>query len=148
VDIALRNPAELVSRLDLASPERLLFVDAPGSLAALAAAARASRPSVESSEADAIRAVKETFDTILIWREERPGSQALLAQAVKRLAPDGALWIVVALRKVIGPRTPAVHRLNLADLKKAFEKSGLSLDREVRVTPWHTAYRFTRPQER
>ena len=142
--IALRNPAELAARLDLVSPERLLLVNVPPSLAALVSLARSGRPPAISSEADAIRAVKETFETILVWREERPGSQALLTHAVKRLAANGALWVVVALRKVTGPKTPAAHRLALADLEKDFDKAGLARDREVRVTPWHVAYRFAR----
>lgn len=145
MDVALRNPAELASRLDLAEPERLLLVDAPDSLASLAGAARPGRPPAETARADAIRSVKEDFDSILLWREERPGSQALLARVARRLNPGGALWVVVALRKVSGPKTPAVHRLGREDLVKALEKTGLVPDREVRVTAWHTAYRFGRP---
>ena len=140
--VALRNPAELASRLELATPERLLLVDVPEPLGELAAAARAGRSTAETAEAEAIRSVKEEFDAILVWREERPGSQTLLARAVKRLAPGGALWVVVALRKVTGPKTPAVHRLGREDLVRALEKTGLVVDREVRVTPWHVAYRF------
>jgi hypothetical protein len=144
--IALRNPAELASRLDLATPERLLLVDVPEPLHALAAAARGGRPTTEITRAQAIRSIKEEFDAILLWREERPGSQALLAHAVKRLARGGALWVVVALRKVTGPTTPAVHRLGLTDLVKALERAGLAQDRGVRVTPWHEAYRFVKPR--
>ncbi len=48
------------------------------------------------------------------------------------------------MKKVQGPRTPAAHRLNLDDLIKAFAKDGLTCDREVRLSAWHTAYRFTR----
>jgi hypothetical protein len=138
------RPNALASRLELAAPERLLLVDVPESLGALAAAARAGRSTAETAEAQAIRSVKEEFDAILVWREERPGSQTLLAHAVKRLAPGGTLWVVVALRKVTGPKTPAVHRLGREDLVKALEKTGLVVDREVRVTPWHVAYRFGR----
>lgn len=142
MDLALRNPAELASRLELAAPERLLLVDAPESLGALATAARAGRPPAETAGAEAIRTVKGQFDTILVWREERPGSQALLAHAAKRLAPGGSLWVVVALRKVMGPKTPAVHRLGREDLVQLLESAGLTPDREARVTPWHVAYRF------
>ncbi|MGH9365857.1 MAG: hypothetical protein ACRD1B_11440 [Thermoanaerobaculia bacterium] len=146
MDIPLRNPAELVSRLGLARPERLLFVDAPDPLVALTGAARIGRPAPETAEGEALRAVKDVFDGILVWREERPGSQALLSGAVKRLAPGGTLWIVVALRKVMGPKTHGAHRLDREDLVKAFSKHGLAYDREVRVTAWHTAHRFVRKE--
>lgn len=142
MDPALRNPADLASRLDLAGPERLLLVGAPASLVALAGRARTGRETAVTVEATAIRAVKEKFDGILVWREQRQGSQSLLAQAVRRLAPGGALWVVVVLRKVMGPKTPAAHRLDREDLVKAFAGEGLTPGREVRVTPWHVAYRL------
>jgi hypothetical protein len=144
VDVPLRNPSELASRLGLAHPERLLFVDAPDSLVALAGAARAGRPALETARGEALRAVKDTFDGILIWREERSGSQSVLSRAVKRLAPGGLLWIVVALRKVMGPKTRGAQRLDREDLEKAFSKDNLAYDGEVRVTAWHTAHRFKR----
>jgi len=65
--------------------------------------------------------------------------------ALKKLAPEGRLWVVTALRKVSGPRTPAIHRMELGDLKKAFEKEGLVNDREARLSAWHVAYRFGKP---
>jgi hypothetical protein len=40
--------------------------------------------------------------------------------------------------------TPAVHRIELPDLVKAFAKDGLAHDREVRVSAWNVAYRFRR----
>ena len=145
MDIALRNPAELILRLELAAPARLLLVGAPESLVSLARSARKDLAPPQTAEAEAFRSVKEDFDGILLWREERPGSEALLRQAVKRLASTGALWVVVALRKVIGPKTPGAHRLDREDLVEALQKAGLGLDREVRVTPWHVAYRFAQP---
>jgi hypothetical protein len=138
----LKNPAELVTRLELAEPERLLLVDAPEELANLLEAARAGPKVTVRAEGDALRAVKETFPAVLVWREHRGGSHAVLDGAVKKLEPGGALWVVTALRKVRGPSTPAVHRLERADLVKAFEKEGLSNDREVRVTAWHVGFRF------
>jgi hypothetical protein len=68
--------------------------------------------------------------------------------AVKRLEPDGILWVVTASKKVRGPTTPAVHRLELSDLVKAFSKEGFTHDREFRVSAWHVAHRFTRRKER
>jgi len=55
------------------------------------------------------------------------------------------LWVVVALRKVTGIRTPAIHRLDRDDVIKAFAREGLLPDREVRVSAWHAAHRFARP---
>ena len=140
---ALKNPGELVGRLELDSPETLLLIDVPEPVADLLRRARAGRETREST-GDAIRAVKETFDAILVWREDRAGSRAVFDGALKRLAPDGVLWAVTAMRKVRGPTTPAVHRLELSDLVKGLGKAGLANDREVRVSAWHVAYRFTR----
>ena len=94
------------------------------------------------STGDAIRAVKDTFDAILLWREDRAGSRAVFDGALKRLEPAGVIWAVTAMRKVRGPVTPAVHRLELSDLVKGLGKAGLAHDREVRVSAWHVAYRF------
>lgn len=138
----LKNPSELVARLELAEPDRLLLVDAPEELAKLLEAARAGPKVTMRAAGDALRAVKETFGAVLVWREHRGGSRSVLDGAVKKLEPGGALWIVTALRKVRGPSTPAVHRLERTDLVRAFEKEGLSNDREVRVTAWHVGYRF------
>ena len=142
MDISLRNPAELATRLELNEPEHLLLVDLPDSLVALAASAREGRPAAETAQADRIRSVKRNFDGIVIWREERAGSQALLEHAMKRLDPGGSLWVIVALRKITGPKTPASHRLDRDDLVKAFAAEGRVPGREVRVTPWHVAYRL------
>jgi hypothetical protein len=138
----LKNPAELVARLELAESDRLLLVDAPEELAKLLEAAREGPKVTVRAAGDALRAVKETFGAVLVWREHRGGSRAVLDGAVKKLEPGGALWVVTALRKVRGPSTPAVHRLERPDLVKAFEKEGLSNDREVRVTAWHVGFRF------
>lgn len=144
VDVPLRNPSELALRLELGAPERLLLIDAPDSLLTLAQSAREGRNPPETVSSDAIRSVKEQFDGILLWREERPGSQSVLAAAAKRLAPGGVLWVVVALRKVTGVKTPAIHRLDREDVIKAFAREGLVADREVRVSAWHAAHRFAR----
>ena len=108
-------------------------------------AAAAPGQSIRSSEARYVRSIKEAFDFILLWQESRVGSRAIFDAALKKLAPGGRLWVVTALRKVSGPRTPAIHRIELADLKKAFEKEGLSNDREARLSAWHVAYRFAKP---
>ena len=148
MDIPLRNPAELATRLELNLPERLLLVDLPDSLVTLAASARAGRSPAETARADRIRSVKQTFDGIVIWREERAGSQALLEHAMKRLEPGGSLWVIIGLRKITGLKTPASHRLDRDDLVKAFAAQGRAPGREVRVTPWHAAYRLETPRHK
>ena len=142
MDAPLRNPAELATRLELQSPERLLLVDLPDALVSLTASAREGRPPAETAKGDRIRSVKQTFDGILIWREERAGSQALLEHAMKRLEAGGSLWVIIALHKITGLKTPASHRLDRDDLVKAFAPQGLVPGRVVRVTPWHVAYRL------
>ena len=142
--IALKNPSALPARLDLERAARLLLVDAPAALADLLAQSRSTDLETRIVEARALSTVKETFDSVLLWREDRVGSRSVLASVVRRVEPGGVLWVVTALRKVIGPRTPAVHRLDLTDLTKGLEPHGLSSDREVRITSWHTAYRFVR----
>jgi hypothetical protein len=130
--------------MGLDTPERVLLVDSPEELTARLAASRpAPRATVETS-GSAIRAVKDLFDAVLVWREDRGGSRSIFDGALKRLEPGGALWVVTALKKVRGPLTPAIHRLELSDLLKAFEKEGLTHDREVRVSAWHVAYRFVK----
>jgi hypothetical protein len=89
-----------------------------------------------------LRSVKDRFDVVLVWRESRVGSQALLATALKRRNPSGAIWVVTAIRKVTGPKTPAAHRLGRRDLEETFAKAGLILDREARFSAWHEGYRF------
>jgi hypothetical protein len=142
--LALKNPRELAARLDLAAPERLLLVDAPDPLQSLLAQDRGAGRPADAVAGDALRSVKGEFDAALVWREDRSGSHALLDRVVSRLAPRAALWVVTARRKVIGPRTPAARRLELADLVAAFSKAGLRNDREAGITPWHVAYRFVR----
>jgi hypothetical protein len=138
----LKNPAELVARMDLGKVDRLLLVDAPEAVAHLFESARSDPRSTLETTGDAIRGVKDLFDAVLVWREHRGGSRSVFDGVLKRLEPGGALWVVTALKKVRGPSTPAVHRLELLDLVKAFEKDGLTHDREVRVSAWHVAYRF------
>jgi len=96
----------------------------------------------------ALRSVKEKFDAIVAWQESRVGSRALLDLLARRLEPSGQLWVVTAMKKVRGPETPSIHRLELADLAKAFVPHGLRQDRETRLSAWHVAYRFTRRTER
>jgi hypothetical protein len=140
----LKNPAELVGRMELDTPDRVLLVDTPEELTALLVASRPGPKTTVETTGEALRAVKDLFDAVLIWREHRVGSRSIFDGVLKRLEPGGALWVVTALKKVRGPSTPAVHRLELSDLVKAFEKEGLVHDREVRVSAWHVGYRFGR----
>jgi hypothetical protein len=143
--IPYRGAAEITGRLDLAAASAALVVDAPPELEAILNGAVAPGASIRCSEARYVRSIKDAFDFILLWQESRVGSRSLFEAAVKKLAPGGFLWVVTALRKVSGPRTPAIHRIELADLKKAFEKDGLVHDREARLSAWHVAYRFGKP---
>jgi hypothetical protein len=138
----LKNPGELVTRMELAEADRVLLIDAPEEVAALLEAGRPEPKATLHSTGNALRAVKDTFDAVLVWREHRAGSRSVLDGAAKRVGPGGTLWVVTALKKVRGSSTPAVHRLELSDLVKAFAKDGLAHDREVRVSAWHVAYRF------
>jgi hypothetical protein len=140
--IPLRGRDEIAARLDLAGASSVLLVDAPDELSELLAAAARPDQSIRSVGARTLRSVKEPFDLVLAWRESRVGAQALLDAAIRRLAPGGRLWTVTALRKVTGPRTPAVHRLDRADLDRALGPRGLSCDREARLSAWHVAYGF------
>jgi len=142
--VALKNPTALAERLDLSSPRSLLLVDSPASLRALIDAERPPGQAAEAVEADAIRSIKSRFEAILVWRESRVGSRSLFDAVLKRLEPAGTLWVVTAMKKVMGPSTPAVHRLELSDLEKAFAAEGLIRDRETRVSAWHVGYRFVR----
>jgi hypothetical protein len=142
--VQLKNPAELAARLDLLLPARLLLVDVPAEVRAVLEAARAGDRETVEIGGDSIRAIKDRFDAALVWREHRGGSRAVFEGVVKRLEPAGPLWVVTALKKVRGPETPAVHRIELADLVKAFARDGFTYDREVRVSAWHVAYRFVR----
>jgi hypothetical protein len=138
----LKNPAELPGRLELAGGERLLLVDAPESLVDLLSASRGPEAETVLAEERALSGVKGTFPVVLLWREDRVGSRAALEKTVKRLEPGGVLWVVIAMKKVRGPKTPAVHRLELDDLAKGLDRHGLAHDREVRMTSWHVAHRF------
>jgi hypothetical protein len=145
--IPFRGAAEITGRLELAAASAVLLVDPPPELEQMLTAAAFPEQSVRSSEARHVRSIKEGFDLILLWQESRVGSRSVFDAALKRLSPDGRLWVVTALRKVSGPTTPAIHRIELADLKKAFEKEGLVHDREARLSAWHVAYRFGKPAQ-
>jgi uncharacterized protein (DUF885 family) len=143
--VPYRGAGEITGRLELAAATEVLLVDPPPELETMVTAAATPGQSIRTSEARYVRSIKEAFDFILLWQESRVGSRAIFDAALKKLAPGGRLWVVTALRKVSGPRTPAIHRIELADLKKAFEKEGLFNDREARLSAWHVAYRFAKP---
>jgi hypothetical protein len=142
--IPLRGRAEIMDRLEIAAARRLLLSEAPPQFERLLADSLAPDQSLTTIEARKARSIKDSFDWILLWQENRVGSRAVMDAALKRLEPAGRLWVVTALRKVQGPRTPAAHRLEAGDLEKAFEKEGLARDREARLSAWHVAHRFTR----
>lgn len=142
--IPLRGRAEIVDRLEVAAAERLLLVEAPEELVEILSGSAAPEQTLARIEARSIRSVKDAFDWMLLWQESRVGSRALFEAAVKRLEPSGRLWVVTAMRKVQGPKTPAGHRLEAGDLTKAFAKEGLACDREARLSAWHVGYRFAR----
>ncbi len=142
--IPLRGRAEIVDRLEIPAARRLLLAEAPPQFEQILAASLAPEQSLTPIEARKLRSIKESFDWILLWQENRVGSRAVFDAALKRLEPEGRLWVVTALRKVQGPRTPAAHRLEAGDLAKAFEKEGLAGGREARLSAWHVAHRFTR----
>ncbi len=141
---SLKNPSELPGRLGLGGAESLLLVDAPSTLAELISSSRPQGSETALSEARALSNVKGHFPAILLWREDRVGSQSVLASVVRRLEAEAVLWVVTARKKVVGPRTRAVHRLELADLVRELEPRGLAYDREVPISSWHVAYRFVR----
>ena len=145
--IPLRGAAEIAGRLGLASAERILLVEAPPEFETVVQQAAAPNQELRASEGRTLRSVKERYDLIVVWQESRVGSRAVLDVAVKRLAPGGRLWVATALRKVSGPKTPGIHRLELADLRKAFEKSGLTPAGEARLSAWHVAYAFAAPAQ-
>jgi len=144
--IPLRGSAEILGRIEFSAAGSILLVDPPPELEAMLTAAVTAEQTLRSSESRHVRSVKEQFDLILLWQESRVGSRAVFESALKRLAPQGRLWVATALRKVSGPRTPAIHRIELADLKKAFARDGLLHDREARLSAWHVAYRFSRAE--
>jgi len=141
LSIALKNPSELAARLEFAREMRILLVDAPDELAAILRTALPDA-TLESVAEKGLRGVKDCFDAVLVWRENRAGAQTLLESARKRVSDGGALWIVTAMRKVTGPATPASHRIERRDLEKILARFGLACDRETRVSAWHEAYRF------
>lgn len=140
--IPFRSQAEIAGRLELSAARRILLIEVPRELESIVLASGGEGQQMRSIEARAIRSVKETADFILVWQESRVGSRAVFEAALKRLEPGGRLWVVTALKKVSGPRTPAVHRLEAEDLRKAFAKDGLACDREARLSAWHVGYRF------
>ena len=143
MDRPLKSPSELTSRLELAEGERLLLVDVPEALLAVALEARSGKET-RVVEGRAMRTVKEPWDGVLLWREDRVGSQAVLEGVARRVSPKGFAWVVVALRKVTGVSTPGAHRLGIEDLVRSFPPGEWVRDREVRVSAWHVAYRFVR----
>jgi hypothetical protein len=144
MDVSLKNPAEVASRLELSVGQRLLLIDPPDSLLELARREREGRGETRVIEGRAIRTVKDTYDAILLWREDRVGSQSLLEAVAKRAEPGGVVWTVVPLKKTMGLATPAAHRLGLPDLERAFPADFWTRDREARVSAWHVGYRFVR----
>jgi hypothetical protein len=142
--IPLRGSAEILGRLELSAAERILLVGAPAELEEIFARELQPDQSIRSTGARMLRSVKERFDLILLWQESRIGSRAALETALKRLEPAGRLWVATAMKKVTGPRTRAVHRLELSDLVKALEKKGMVCDRQARLSAWHVGYRFRR----
>jgi hypothetical protein len=140
----LKNAPELAARLALADARELLLIDVPESLERLLAASRPPDALPRTVASRALRSVKQRFDAIVLWREDRAGSRSVFDSTVKRLEPDGVLWVVIASRKVIGPETPAARRLGAGDLARAFAPAGLGEDMKVRVSAWHVAHRFGR----
>jgi len=140
--IPLRGPAEIAERLGFSRAASALLVETPETLRDALASTASSDQTIVSVNSRSLRSVKDHFDLILLWQESRVGSRASLGAAVKRLAPGGRLWVATALKKVIGPRTPAVHRLEREDLEKALEKEGMVREGEARLSAWHVAYGF------
>ncbi len=140
--IPLRGAAEIVGRLELAAAARVLAIALPSELEATLTAAASADQSIRFAGTRGIGSARQTYDLILLWQEGRVGSRAVFEAALKRLEPGGRLWVVTAMRKVSGPRTPAAHRLERGDLEKAFGKAGLVCDRQARLSAWHVAYRF------
>ncbi|HLN58562.1 MAG TPA: hypothetical protein VK416_08360, partial [Thermoanaerobaculia bacterium] len=87
--IALKNPSALAARLELERAKRLLLVDAPASLADLLLKARSKESETRLVEARALSTVKEAFDAVLLWREDRVGSRSVLEGVIRRLQPGG-----------------------------------------------------------
>ncbi len=143
MDLPLKSRAELTSRLELAAGKRLLLVDPPDALLAVALEARSGKET-RVVEGRAMRTVKEPWDGVLLWREDRVGSQAVLQGVGRRVSPGGFAWVVVALKKVTGVSTPGAHRLGIDDLLRSFPAGEWVRDREIRVSAWHVAFRFVK----
>ena len=143
--IPLRNPSEISSRLAIPTATHILLIECPPELAAVVRAAAAPEAEVSEVEARYVRSAKDPSDWILVFQESRVGSRAVLDAAAKRLQPGGYLWVVTAMRKVQGPKTAAAHRLESADLDKAFEKTDLRRAGEAKLGGWHVAYGFRKP---
>jgi hypothetical protein len=139
--LGLKN-LTLPARLSLEGARHILLVDPPSGLAE--ALGRAGDQTISVVEGRAIRSAKQPFDAIVAWQESRVGSRALLDLLARRLEPCGKLWVVTAMKKVRGPETPSIHRLELADLVKTFAPHGLRQDHEARLSAWHVAYRFVK----
>ena len=142
--IPFRGDAEIAGRLGLADALRVLLVDPPDAFERIVRKSAPPGQEIRVIEARFVRTIKDACDLILLWQESRVGSRALFEAAAKRLAPGGRLWVVTVLRKVMGPSTPAIHRLAPDDLTKAFAKEGLVRDREARLSAWHEAHGFVR----
>jgi len=140
--IPFRSQTEIASRLEIPAAARLLLVDSPPELSELVRRAATEGAEIREVEGRKMRSVKESYDFVLLFQESRVGSRAVLDGALKRLEPGGRIWVVTAMRKVQGPKTAAVHRLDSADLEKAFEKTGLRRGREARISAWHVAYEY------
>lgn len=140
----LKNAPELASRLALARIADLLLIDVPDALEQVIMAERPPGASVRTVAARALRSVKQRYGGVVLWREDRVGSRSVLDATIKRLEPGGILWVVIANRKVVGPKTPAARRLDRGDLGRALEPAGFVAEGEVRVSAWHTALRFRR----
>ena len=140
----LRSAAEIAGRLELTAASQVLLIDAPDELAAMLEEAATPSQSIRSLESRALRSARDRYDLVLLWQESRIGSQAAVLAAAKKLSPDGRLWVATALRKVQGPHTPAIHRLERSDIERVLAKAAFTCDREARLSAWHTAYRFVR----
>ena len=98
------------------------------------------------AEARYVRSARESFDLILLWQESRVGSRAVLEAAQKRLARRAVSGSSPRCERSRVRARPRCTGWGFADLTKAFEKAGLVCDRQARLSAWHVAYRFARPE--
>jgi len=138
----LRGAAEISERLGVSRAANALLVEAPEALRNALVSTASRDQTILAVDSRGLRAVRDLFELVLLWQQSRVGSRASLDAAVKRLAPGGRFWVATALRKVVGPSTPAVHRLERADLAKALEKEGMVAEGEAKLSAWHVAYGF------